>query len=71
MKATSTKSKTVTLKLKESGAKVLQDAFVFSKTIGRAVAEKKRLTGEDAANYAGALQRCLRRVRKALENIDE
>ncbi len=70
MKATSTKSKKITLTMKESGAKVLQDAFHFSKTIARTVATKKRLTGEEAADYASALQRCLRRVRKAIENLD-
>lgn len=69
MKAKTTKRQTITLSMKQSGAKVLQDAFVFSKTISKAVAVAKHLDSEDAIAYATSLQRCLRRVRKALENV--
>jgi hypothetical protein len=59
---------TVGLNMKESGAEVLTDAFVYSKTIGKAVAAKKGLTGSEAEEYAGEVQRTLRRVRLALED---
>ena len=68
MKATSAIEESVTLSLKGSGAEVLQDLFVFSKTIGKAVASAKQLTGDEANEYVGKAQRCLRRVRRALEN---
>ncbi len=70
MKATATKENVVTgvtLDLKASGANVLRSAFKFNKTIGQSVAAKEGLTGEDAANRAGEIQRTLRRVRVALE----
>jgi hypothetical protein len=68
MKALSAIEESVTLSMKGSGAEVLQDLFVFSKTIGKTVASKKGLTGDAATTYAAKAQRCLRRVRKALEN---
>jgi len=68
MKATSAIEESVSLSMKGTGADVLQDLFVFSKTIGKTVAAKKNLTGDDATAYAAKAQRCLRRVRKALEN---
>jgi hypothetical protein len=58
----------VTLSLKASGASVFKDAFKFSKTIGKAVASKKGLHGNEADAYAGQLQRACRRVRIALES---
>lgn len=69
MKATKTTSNVVTgvtLQLKGSGAKLFQDAFKFSKTIGKAVAQKKGLNGDAAVKYAASLQRALRRARIAL-----
>jgi hypothetical protein len=68
MKATSAIEENVTLSMKGSGADVLQDLFVFSNTIGNAVAAKKSLTGDAASEYAARAKRTLRRVRKALEN---
>jgi len=68
MKATSAIEESVSLSFKGSGADVLQDAFVFSKTIGKAVAAKKGLTGTAATEYSERVKRTLRRVRKALEN---
>jgi hypothetical protein len=68
MKATSAVEESVTLSMKGSGADVLQDLFVFSKTIGKTVASRKNLTGAAATEYAARAQRSLRRVRKALEN---
>jgi len=70
MKANVTKANVitgVTLSLKASGAGVFKDAFKFSKTIGKAVAAKKGLRGDEADAYAGQLQRACRRVRVALE----
>ena len=70
MKATAIRESVVTgvvLSLKASGADLFKDAFKFSKTIGKAVAEKKGLSGDEATEYAGSLQRGLRRVRRALE----
>ena len=70
MKATAKRAEVVTglsLNLKSSGAKVLQSAFKFSKTIGKAVAAKEGLSGEAATDRAGEIQRTLRRVRVALE----
>lgn len=69
MKATIKESApTVNLRMKESGADVLQSAFRYSKTIGRTVAQKEGLSGDDAAKRAGEIQRTLRRVRVALES---
>ena len=59
----------VTLGFKASGAELFRDAFKFSKTIGKAVAAKKGLSGEAAIEYAGSLQRALRRARVALEAV--
>ena len=69
MKAVAKTSTRISLTLKESGADVFKDAFKFSKTIGKAVAAKKGLTGTAAADYAGQVQRALRRARLALENV--
>ena len=68
MKATSTIEENVSLSFKGSGADVLQDLFHFSKTIGKTVAAKRGLTGDEADVYAARAQRTLRRVRHALEN---
>jgi negative regulator of replication initiation len=70
MKAVAKTFTRINLSLKESGSDVLQDALKFSKTIGKAVAAKKGLTGEAADDYAGQVQRTLRRVRVALENTE-
>lgn len=69
MKATIKEVTHVKLGMKASGAEVLRDAFVFSKTIGKAVAAKKGLTGDEYSEYAGQLQRTLRRARIALEEV--
>lgn len=72
MKATATRANVVTgvnLALKASGATLFKDAFKFSKTIGKAVAAKKGLSGSQATEYAASLQRALRRVRIALESV--
>lgn len=72
MRAVATKANVVTgvtLSLKASGATLLGDAFKFSKTIGKAVAAKKGLTGKAAADYAASLQRACRRVRVALAAV--
>lgn len=72
MKATATRANVVTgvnLALKASGANLFKDAFKFSKTIGKAVAAKKGLSGSQATEYAASLQRALRRVRIALETV--
>jgi hypothetical protein len=71
MKANATKANVVTgvtLNLKSSGANLFRDAFKFSRTIGKAVASKKGLSGEAAADYAGQVQRACRRVRIALDS---
>lgn len=69
MKATTKESISVALHMKDSGAAVLQDAFRFSKTIGQAVANKKGLRGQEAADYAEKVKRTLRRARLALEAV--
>lgn len=72
MRATATRANVisgVTLSLKASGANLFKDAFKFSKTIGKAVAAKKGLSGSAASDYAASLQRALRRVRIALTNV--
>lgn len=72
MKAVATKANVVTgvtLSLKGSGAQLFGDAFKFSKTIGKAVAAKKGLTGKAATDYAASLQRALRRARVALAGV--
>ena len=68
MKAVKATSTRYNLTFKQSGADLFKDAFKFSKTIGKAVAAKKGLTASRAADYAGQVQRALRRVRIALEN---
>lgn len=68
MNATSAIEEKVTLSFKGSGADVLQDLFVFSKTIGKAVASAKKLEGDAAIEYAERAKRTLRRARRALEN---
>lgn len=70
MKATVNTETTFNLQLKDSGAEVLQEALKYSKTIGKAVAGKLGLTGEEATNKAAQVQRTLRRVRVALENAE-
>lgn len=70
MKATATRANVVSgvnLSLKASGANLFKDAFQFSKTIGKTVATKKGLRGAEAEEYAGQVQRALRRARIALE----
>lgn len=72
MQATAQRANVVTgvnLSLKASGANLFKDAFKFSKTIGKAVAAKKGLTGSAASDYAASLQRALRRARIALSNV--
>lgn len=72
IKAIATKANVVTgvtLSLKGSGAQLFGDAFKFSKTIGKAVAAKKGLTGKAATDYAASLQRALRRARVALAGV--
>lgn len=68
MKAGVKITENVSLHMKDSGAEVLQEAFKYSKTIGKAVATKLGLTGDDADAKAAQIQRTLRRVRVALEN---
>ena len=68
MKAKTTIVENVSIAMKDSGANVLQEAFHYSKTIGKVVAEKLGLSGEEAAAKASEIQRTLRRVRLALEN---
>ena len=58
----------VSLDMKDSGASVLQGAFKFSKSIGKLVAEKEGLSGDEADARANEIKRTLRRVRIALEN---
>lgn len=58
------------LHLKESGAEVLQEVTRFSKTIGKTVAGKLGLSGNEADAKAAQVQRTLRRVRIALENAE-
>lgn len=70
MKATTSTSVAFNLQLKESGAEVLQEAFKYSKTIGKTVAAKLGLSGADADAKAAQIQRTLRRVRVALENAE-
>jgi hypothetical protein len=69
MKASTKETIHVSLGMKESGAEVLRDAFVYSKTIGKAVAAKKGLEGDEASEYASKVQRTLRRARIALDSI--
>lgn len=58
----------VTLSMKDSGADILAEAFVYSKTIAKAVVSKLGLSGDEAKAKTGEIQRTLRRVRLALEN---
>jgi len=58
----------VSVNMKDSGAAVLEETFKYSKTIGKAVAAKLGLEGDEADAKAAQIQRTLRRVRLALEN---
>lgn len=68
MKANTKVVEHVSINMKESGAEVLQEAFKYSKTIGKTVAAKLGLAGDEADQKAAQIQRTLRRVRVALEN---
>ena len=67
MQATVKVTEKYNVTMQDSGANVLKSAFRFSKTIGKAVAAKEGLSGDEAAVRAGEIQRALRRVRVALE----
>lgn len=58
----------VSVNMKDSGAAVLEETFKYSKTIGKTVAAKLGLEGDEADAKAAQIQRTLRRVRLALEN---
>lgn len=58
---------TLSIEMKDSGAAVLKQAFVYSKTIGNTVASKLGLSGSAHTAKAAEIKRTLRRVRKALE----
>lgn len=58
----------VSIGMKDSGAAVLETAFKYSKSIGKLVAEKEGLSGDEATARADEIKRTLRRVRIALEN---
>ena len=55
------------LHMKSSGAQVLREIAKFSKTIGKTVAAKEGLDGDEAKARTGQIKRTLRRVRLALE----
>lgn len=69
MKVTPNTHVTYDLTVKESGAKVLREISKFSKTIGKTVAAKEGLSGDEASNRAAEIKRTLRRVRLALEEV--
>lgn len=58
----------VSVNMKDSGAAVLEETFKYSKTIGKTIAAKLGLEGDEADAKAAQIQRTLRRVRLALEN---
>jgi len=68
MEATVSSKTFVSVRMQESGAEVLEEALKYSKTIGKVVAGKLGLTGDEASKKAAQIQRTLRRVRVAIEN---
>jgi hypothetical protein len=68
MNANTTVVEHVCINMKDSGANVLESTFKYSKSIGKLVAEKEGLSGDDAIARAEEIKRTLRRVRLALES---
>jgi hypothetical protein len=68
MQATTNVVEHVCINMKGSGASVLESAFKYSKSIGKLVADKEGLTGDEATARAEEIKRTLRRVRLALES---